>query len=260
MSESATDVIVSRSRRSEPLGPMVVVSVAGHAVGVVALVMLAAFAPEPEPVRPVMMISLNAGAPGPVTGGLTEIGGREVKEVAPPEAIKRPEPPPPPAPPKMSLPAEKPKPAPKTEARKTTPAPEPQVTKQAGPEITKGSTPVDTGARGTGFGASSAGGSGAPQVSLDGVTDFCCNEYLLTMVELIRARWDKNQGGARGTTMMKFTIYRDGRIDNVEIEKSSNLRVLDLAAQRALLSTKLPQLPSQYTNQTLTVHVRFDYD
>jgi hypothetical protein len=36
--------------------------------------------------------------------------------------------------------------------------------------------------------------------------------------------------------------------------------VLDIAAQRALLSTTLPPLPPQYTNPTLTVHIRFDYD
>ena len=54
-----------------------------------------------------------------------------------------------------------------------------------------------------------------------------------------------------GDTLVKFTIQRDGRSTNVELEKSSGYFALDLTAQRALLVTRqLPPLPAQFTETT----------
>jgi TonB family protein len=59
---------------------------------------------------------------------------------------------------------------------------------------------------------------------------------------------------------MKFTIRRDGTIERIQLERPSGLRILDDESQHALLATaKLPPLPQQYPNITLTVHLRFDY-
>lgn len=257
MSETATDVIAARAGRTEPMGSMVAGSVVVHVVAFVALLLLASFRPAAPPEPEVMMISLNSGSPGPRTGGLSDAGGREVKEIAKPEPA-RPVEPPPAAQPKMSLPTQKPRP--RQQARQETQKPAVTETVKpptGGPELTKGNTPVDTGARGTGFGISSSGGTGAPQVSLD-VSNFCCQEYLLTMRELIQRNWQQNQG-VRGSTLMKFTIQRSGRLDDIEVERTSGFRVLDLAAQRAVSNTTLPPLPEQFTNPTLTVHIRFDY-
>ena len=239
------------------MGSMVLGSVAAHVVALGALLALAALRPAPPPPAEVMMISLNTGSPGPRTGGMSESGGREIKEVAKPEPARPPEPAPA-APPKMALPVEKPRPRqqPRQETRKPAEA-EPVRPPTGGPEPAPGNTPVDTGARGTGFGISNAGGSGGPQMSLD-VSNFCCREYLETMREIIHRNWQQNQG-VRGTTYMKFTIQRNGRLTDIEVEKPSPFRVLDLASERALSNTNLPPLPEQFTNQTLTVHVRFDY-
>lgn len=258
MSETITDVIAARTSRAEPMGSMVAGSVMGHVLVLGALLFLASMKPAVKPEPEVMMISLNTGSPGPRTGGMTDVGGREVKEIAKPDPARLPEPTPA-APPKMSLPIEKPRPT-KPQARQETKKPvedKPEPKPSGGPELTKGTTQVDTGARGTGFGISSSGGTGQPQVSLD-VSNFCCNEYLQTMVQLIKQNWQQNQG-ARGSTVMKFTIQRNGRIDDIEVEKPSSFRVLDLASQRALSNTVLPPLPEQFTNPTLTVHIRFDY-
>ena len=43
---------------------------------------------------------------------------------------------------------------------------------------------------------------------------------------------------------MKFTITRDGTIENVQVEQSSGFLAHDYAAQRALLLTRLPELPA----------------
>jgi TonB family protein len=58
---------------------------------------------------------------------------------------------------------------------------------------------------------------------------------------------------------MQFTITRGGTIERVQVERPSGFLALDLAAQRALLLTRLPELPAQFPNPTLTVHMRFEY-
>ena len=118
-----------------------------------------------------------------------------------------------------------------------------------------GSTRTETGARGTGFGLTTGGGAGTG-VQLD-VANFCCPEYIEQMVALVQQNWQRNQGVA-GSVLMKFTITRRGSIEGVVVERPSGFVALDYAAQRALLLTRLPELPPQYPNPTLGVHVTFD--
>jgi TonB family protein len=199
----------------------------------------------------VMTISLG-GAPGPRNGGLTTMGGRTVQAPTP-EPVKRVETPPAPKTPEMALPTKnarvvKPqtREAPKEATARTPATGEPQ----------EGSTRVNTGARGQGFGLTSGGGGGTG-VTVD-TANFCCPEYLSQMVTLIQRNWQSNQGVA-GKLVMKFTISRAGTIENVQVEQSSGFLAHELAAQRALLLTRLPELPIQYPNQTLGVHMIFEY-
>jgi TonB family protein len=122
--------------------------------------------------------------------------------------------------------------------------------------VTEGSTPVDTGARGAGFGLSSAGGVGG-DLQLD-VSDFCCPEYLNVIVASITRNWRQDQGRA-GSCVVKFTIHRNGRIDSVTVDRPSGHYPLDAAAQRAVQLTQLPPLPAGFSNPTLTVHMTFRY-
>ena len=194
-----------------------------------------------EPETTVMTISL-AGAPGPRAGGMSPMGGRAV--AAPePEAPQRPLPPPPPKPAERVVATEN-----------TRPRPRPQPAAQEEPQ--SGVTRTETSARGQGFGLST-GGAGGSGVQLD-VSNFCCPEYIEQMVTLIHRNWQPNQG-VRGTTLMKFTITRAGVIQNVMVERPSGFLALDLAAERALLNTRLPQLPAAFPNPTLTVHITFEY-
>jgi len=257
MIENVTDIIVARSRESEGLKTMIVWSIAAH----IALATVAVFVggPRAEAPRQVMTISLS-GAPGPKTGGQTQIGGHSVPEPTTPPEPAKPVQPPPPAPkePVMSLPD------PKARQR---PQPK-QAPKQAPPEATarnvatsepprEGSTRV----RGQGFMGSglSSAGSNSPgsSVTLD-VSDFCCNEYLDQMVVAIRRNWDQSQGVV-GSTTMTFTILRNGSIQSPQVERSSGFVALDNAAMRALQLSRLPPLPPAFENPTLTVHLRFDF-
>ena len=251
---SVTDIIVSRAQVSERLNAMIVWSVAAH----IALFAFMVFMPESwrgkadDGPRTVMTISLG-GAPGPRNGGLTTEGGRTVQAPPPAEPVKKAETPPAPKTPVMALPTKnarivkpQPKEAPKEAAARTPSTGQP----------VEGSTRVDTGARGKGFGLT-AGGGGGTSAQVD-VANFCCPDYLAQMISLIQRNWDSNQGIA-GFVVMKFTITRNGTIENVAAEQSSGFAVHELTAQRALLLTRLPELPLQFPNPTLTVHMRFEY-
>ena len=237
-----TDVIVARARQAEPLRSMLVWSIAAHA-GFIAFLL---FGPmdwgvtADEIPNPVMTISL-AGAPGPRETGMTPMGG-QVVEAPPPEAVQRAMPPPPPRALERVVPVE----TPPRRPRATPPPEEPQ------PGVTR----TETETRGQGFGLAT-GGSGGSGVQLD-VANFCCPEYLEQMVTLIQRNWQASQG-VRGATVMRFIITRGGSIEGVVVERPSGLLALDLAAERALLTTRLAELPPQFPNPTLTVHLTFEY-
>jgi TonB family protein len=81
----------------------------------------------------------------------------------------------------------------------------------------------------------------------------------VTMLQLVQANWYARQEVA-GETIVKFRILRDGRLTEIELEKSSGYAALDLMAQRALFNTqRLPPLPAAFPEAHLTVHLRFPY-
>ena len=83
MTETVTDIIVARSRQPEGLQTMVVWSTFGH-IALIALLLFSGSRIVDDRQEPVMTISLG-GAPGPETGGLTQIGARAVQAPAPPD-------------------------------------------------------------------------------------------------------------------------------------------------------------------------------
>lgn len=256
--DAVSEVLQARSGTSEGLATTLAFSTGLHAALLVAAVLLPAgwlgSSPVTEPDR-VMTISLG-GAPGPRDGGMTPMGGRAVQQVQPPES-RRPEPvqapaaarpemiEPTKAPPRRSPPPQAPA---ARDARGQTPT--------RGAEVRTGTAVAETGGRGQGFGLTSGGGGTGAYLD---VGDFCCPEYITTMLELVRRQWDSRQA-VEGTTLMKFTVLRDGRITRIEIEKSSGYTALDFISQRALAAARqLPPLPSGYPEASLTVHLRFDY-
>ena len=237
---------------------MFTVSVAAHIVLVATLALIPAQwgsgLDDDEMV--VMTISLG-GAAGAQSGGMTPMGGRPVQQVEPPDET-RPQP--------VRAPAIE---TPEMTAPEVTPrraAPRPPVTRSVpeassrtptrGAEERPGSAVAETGAQGTGFGLSTGGGGTGGYLD---VGDFCCPEYLGTMLQLLQRNWNSRQE-VGGETMMKFTIQRAGQITDVEVERSSGYAALDLSAQRTLLLTRqLPPLPRAFDQDHLTVHLNFQY-
>ncbi len=259
-----TTAIPALSRQPDPsMRTTVVLSVVLH-VGVG--LWLASSRGVQRPPREVMTISLG-GAPGPRNGGLTQMSGQAAPPppatpapprpvaapLAPPQAARQPAPPPAAAPAVRQAvrPTRRPDRNASTTAAPTTRAIEPAEA------VEPGTAPVQTRARGQGFGLSSGGG-GTKGVELD-VGNFCCPEYLAQMVTLIQRNWQQAQG-VTGTTKMVFTIARDGTIDAVSVDRTSGFLALDSAADRSLrLTRQLPPLPAQFSNPSLTVRMYFNY-
>src|SRR5215213_3443922 len=256
--EAVTDILAARMRPAAGMNRTVVVSLLAHAVLLTAFFMMPSFGPGQKTDREVMTISLG-GAPGPKAGGMTPMGARPVQAPPVEDAAKRaPVTPPAPTQPEMTLPSQRTRPAPQPKAPvKTAPPDATSRIPTRGPEPQAGSAVAETGARGVGFGLTTGGGGTGGYLD---VGNFCCPEYLTTMLQLIQRNWTSKQQVA-GQTIAKFTIQRDGRITNVEIERPSGFFALDQTAQRALLVTRqLPPLPGQYTENDLTVHLIFRYE
>ncbi len=257
--DAVTAVLVNRTRDTEPLGSVLGYSALAHIAFAVILVIVPAgwlgthLADQDEVV---MQISLG-GAVGPRDGGLATLGGRPVQQVQPVESKKAIQPVRPPAAqqPEMVEPtktapkkATAPTKVPAKDSRSSTPT--------RGAELQKGSAVAETGGKGQGFGLSAGGGGTGGYLD---VADFCCPEYIATMLTMIQRNWNSRQG-AEGTTLMKFAIERDGRLTNIQVERSSGAPALDYFSQRSLaLTRQLPPLPAAYPHEQLTVHLPMNY-
>ena len=237
------------------------ISLAGHLVVIVAIFFFPSGflgSVDVEVRADVMTISLG-GPAGPTTGGQTALAARSVQEILPLEEANRPQwvQPPTPAPPEMILPTpDAPRRAEADVSVESAPEESRGRTPTRGPMLRQGAALAETGAEGAGLGLSAGGLGGGGYLE---VGDFCCPEYLSTMISLIRRRWN-NQQRVTGQVMMKFTIQRDGRITDVQRETSSGYLALDQSAERALLLTaQLPRLPTPFNDDHLTVHLNFEY-
>jgi TonB family protein len=254
--DAVTPILVERAQARGGLWSRMGMSALVHAVllPAIAIWMVAAPPEDPTP-RDVMQISLG-GAPGPRSGGMTPMAGRTA-EAALPTARPTPVAPPPPKAAEMALPKVDKRPTPRRETPKQAPDDAKGRTVQRAAEASQGNAVAETGAKGVGFGLTTGGGQTGGYLD---VANFCCPEYLGTMIQLIQRNWNSKQQVA-GETLMKYVIQRDGRLTSIEVERSSGYFALDQTAQRALLVTRqLPPLPAQFTEPTLTVHLIFRYE
>jgi protein TonB len=260
-----TDILRDRAATPAGLQRMVTVSLAVHAtvIGILLLTPASLIGRRTNEPRSVMTISLSGAGEGPRNGGFTAAASRPVQVQSPPEETPKREPERPPAAkaPEMVMPTAKPvaKP-PKTPPPPVKDAPDEARgrTPTRGAETSKGQAIAFTGARGQGFGGLSTGGGPGAGSTLD-VADFCCPDYLATMIDRIRSVWQQNQGSS-GECVIKFTIQRSGQIVESSVERSSGAALLDMAALRAIAGTKtLNPLPAAFPNPTLTVHLNFQY-
>lgn len=251
-----TQIVAVRAQQQDGLERMLGVSTLAHAVLVTIVVLGPGSWFGVRTVKEdenVMTISLG-GPVGPNVGGMTTLGGRPVQEVAEAKAPITPIRPPAERTPEMIEPTKVVK-RPVSKVREDAKDPKSR-TPTKGQEIQKGSAVAETFGRGQGFGLSSGGGGTGSYLD---TANFCCPEYIATMVELIRRNWDSKQQ-AIGTTLVKYTIQRDGTLTAIQVEKTSGYQALDFMATRAMqLTRQLPPLPPAFTEPSLTVHLTFEY-
>lgn len=258
MREAVSEILTERAQVTGGVSRMVIVSLIAHGVLLSTMIVAPAFwRAAPKVNQNVMEISLG-GVEGPKTGGMTPPSARKVDEVAERDPRARADTPPPPKP-EMVEPTPTTKPAPKATAKPVETKPKDTGKKPAvGAEISKGTARVETNSPAqTKFGGLSTGGGGFGGATIN-VQGFCCPEYLQTMLTMIRANWQRNQG-VNGKVTMSFVVQRDGRITDVRVEQSGG-SFLDLVSQRALIETKqIPALPREYSPSTLPVQLVFEY-
>jgi TonB family protein len=260
MEAVVSDILERRKQEPGGLQQTALLSLGAHAAGIAVLLLLPMVLPQQKPQpRVVMNISLG-GSPGPRTGGTQMIGGQRIDAAVPSSAptIVRNKLPSPAVPPKMTLPD--PKATPRTPPKTTAASKDPKGTATGrGFEAQAGTTRVDTGAKGQGFGLSSGGGGGDGSSRLD-TSNFCCPEYITDMLNRIDRNWNRLQQ-ATGTVVVKYTIQRNGQLTDIEVENTSGNPILDLASHRALLSTRtIAPLPAAFPEPHLTVHLEFRYE
>jgi TonB family protein len=260
MEAVVSDILRDRMREPGGLKQTAVVSIALHAAAIAVIAVAPSVLPARNTVPPIVMSISLGGTPGPRTGGQMMLGGKAIQAAQPSTEpkIARTALPAPRQEPAMVLPVPDPRLKPRTPPKTTAASKDPKGTTGTGAEARPGNTPVETGAKGLGFGLSSGGGGGAGGY-LD-VQNFCCPEYLEDMVNRIYARWNQQQQ-ATGVVLMKYTIQRSGQITDIEVERPSGYPFLDIESQRALTNTqRLAPLPPAFPEDHLTVHLTFQYE
>lgn len=100
-----------------------------------------------------------------------------------------------------------------------------------------------------------AGSTGV--ASLEG-GDFPYTIYIDRMLTLIGMNWARPEVSGGASAQVYFVIERDGRLRDIEIEKSSGVPTFDRAARRAVMeASPLPPLPYAYSGNHLGVHLTF---
>jgi outer membrane biosynthesis protein TonB len=256
--DAVTQVLIDRSREAETLSRMLVVSLVLHGVLLTcAIVLPRVWSTRAEPVH-VMTISLG-GAPGPKQG-LNAISAKPVQEAAPATAKPKAEAPPALTKPEMIEPVKTAKPQPKAPAKPEPKKEVPQLHGRApttGPEVKTGAARIETHGAAIPFGGLATGGGSGGRAYTD-YADFCCPEYLSGVTQLIQRNWQSHQQ-LDGTSVVKFTIHRDGTVTDIAVEEGNN-EILNLASKRAIVvSGRVPPLPAAFPPEHLTLHLVFQY-
>jgi TonB family protein len=234
---------------------MLVWSIALHVLFFSAVTLAASLKPRPnilpQPVATFMNVSL--GQSGPISGA----GGGAVK--TPPKPEPEPEPPPPPEEkePTVVRPTKEVRdeiPLPDAKERKKAPEPKPDSGLRGADAASADSAKLASGPSLPGLGLGGAGG-GSPFDQ-----DFEYAYYVQQMLARIHQRWQRTAVRGTAVVIIRFTIARDGRILDAEVETSSGVTILDRSSLRAvMLADPMPPLPNSYPRDQVGVHLRFTY-
>ena len=198
-----------------------------------------------------MYINLGESGPIPSAGG----GGNPT----PPAPEPEPEPEPPKNEPKVVRPT--------VEQREELPAPDASVKKKPRWEKPKQDSRLRGADAASTESARLKGSTGAPGLGLGGASggspfdqDFEYAYYVQQMLGRIHQHWQRTPVRGTAVVIVRFTILKNGSVENVEIEQSSRVSILDRNSMRAvILADPMPPLPNSYPRDRVGVHLRFTY-
>jgi periplasmic protein TonB len=261
MSDAVDRLIEEREAMDHGMEGGFVLSVAAHILFIAGAI----FGPMLLPGKPPLIIADGFVVPMPPGGG-----GPRTPDPAPAPAAdaKQPEAPPAPEPPPKLIKPPSSKAEPKTkglpapDAKKVTKKPKPDDTRAvADAPANPASKPASGGTPGaTGKNSVTPGLEfGPPGPGVPTGTDIMGDWYLAGVQRKIWSIWNQQlKDVSNYLVTVRFTILSDGKLDNVEVVKSSGTAVLDLAAQRAVYSAApFGPLPKTYGTDRITIQATF---
>jgi len=82
--------------------------------------------------------------------------------------------------------------------------------------------------------------------------------YLSSLHKKIKENWKTDNIIGERTAIVSFRIYRDGRIENISLEKSSGNTRFDRSVLEAVIATKqVPPFPAEITHNYLDIIIDF---
>jgi len=240
------------TREQDPFRQMLWWSAAFHVVVLAAFAITARLGPKPS-VLPQGIAWVVPGVPGPTQG----MGGSPAP--APPQPEPEPE--------------EEPKQEPRVvrptrEQREEMPMPDAPTTtrKRPEPKPDSGLKGRDSASAASAQLKSTGPPSQTPGLGLGGAAGSAFDQefeyayYVQQMLARISANWQRVPVRGQAVVIVRFTILKNGSVQDVEVEESSGLSMLDRAASRAVfLADPMPPLPDTYPRDRVGVHLRFQY-
>jgi TonB family protein len=111
------------------------------------------------------------------------------------------------------------------------------------------------------YGQAGSGPTGA-EIGGDGTFGEKYGWYVDSMTRAISNEWNKAPSTSSQRppkVYVTFTISRDGRVSNAQLDPPSGQPLMDNAAIRAVKAAKLPALPPDYRGPDVSVRFYFDY-
>lgn len=140
--------------------------------------------------------------------------------------------------------------------------PEPQKTKSL-PPIETASIPTGQSSNVVPRSSRGGGGGGGGGLVTEGLA-FPHVWYLQILERKANENWITHGiiiAGKRADPVVRFNILRNGKVEGLELEKSSGNAALDESALAAISkASPFPQLPADYGSDHLTVHFSFTYE
>jgi TonB family protein len=91
------------------------------------------------------------------------------------------------------------------------------------------------------------------------------NPYLYSVLKIVKQNWyafvpERGPRPLRGEVSIEFAILRSGKVKGIKLIQSSGQIPMDRVAWASISNSKLPELPVEYSGQSLALRFHFSYN